>query len=352
MPQPERPADRLADERPDDVRHLRLAIANAATVRLLAPPNPWVGAVLVATGGAVHQGATSAPGGPHAEVEALRAARDTARGATLYTTLEPCAHHGRTGPCADAIIDSGVARVVIGIEDPDPKVAGRGIARLRDAGVAVTLGVCAAEVAEQLRAYITHRTLGRPHVVVKLAASLDGRIAAPDGSSRWITGAEARADVHRLRAESDAIVVGAGTVRADDPSLTVRDFRPAGEVPAHGVDPLRVVLGRAAPGARVQPARSCTGELAAVLGELAVDGVLQVLVEGGANVAWRFHAAGLVDEYVVYLAPMLFGGDDARPMFAGPGAPTMETVWRGAFHSVTRFGDDVRLVIRPSSPPA
>jgi diaminohydroxyphosphoribosylaminopyrimidine deaminase / 5-amino-6-(5-phosphoribosylamino)uracil reductase len=330
-----------------DERFMRLAIANAATVRLLAPPNPWVGAVLVTDDGAVFQGATSAPGGAHAEIGALRGAGERARNATMYTTLEPCSHHGRTGPCADALIERGVGRVVIGLVDPDPHVAGRGITRLRDAGIEVTVGVAAPEVSEQLRAYVTHRSTGRPYVVMKLAASLDGRIAAPDGSSKWITGPAARADAHRLRAESDAVVVGAGTVRTDDPSLTVRDFRPAGEVPAGGVDPLRVVLGRVADDARVQPARSVHGELGEVLDALGTDGVLQVLVEGGANVAWRFHTAGLVDEYVVYFAPVLLGGDDGRPMFAGAGVTSMADVWRGRFHSVTRLDDDIRLVLRP-----
>lgn len=336
-------------ERSQDERFMRLAVANASTVRLLAPPNPWVGAVLVALDGEVFQGATSAPGGAHAEIGALRAAGARGRGATLYTTLEPCSHHGRTGPCAEAIVAARVARVVIGIRDPDPLVAGRGIELLRAAGVEITVGVGATEISEQLRAYITHRTLGRPHVVCKLGASLDGRIAAPDGTSQWITGPEARADAHRLRAESDAIVVGAGTVRVDDPALTVRDFHAAGEVPDTGVDPLRVVLGRADPDARVQPARSCSGPLPEVLAELAASGVVQVLIEGGATVAGRFHASGLVDEYVVYLAPAIFGGDDARSMFTGPGAATIADVWRGEFHSVVRLGSDVRLVLRPSA---
>ncbi|CAB4727309.1 unannotated protein [freshwater metagenome] len=330
-----------------DERFMRLAVANASTVRLLAPPNPWVGAVVVTAQGDVFQGATSAPGGSHAEIGALRAAGELARGSTLYSTLEPCSHHGRTGPCAQAIVDAGVARVVVGLIDPDPQVAGRGIALLRSGGLEISVGVGAAAIAEQLRAYITHRTLGRPHVVLKLGASLDGRIAAPDGTSQWITGPEARADGHRLRAESDAVVVGAGTVRADNPSLTVSDFHAAGEVPDAGVDPLRVVLGRADAGARVQPARSCSGPLADVLAELAATGVVQVLVEGGATVAGRFHAAGLVDEYVFYLAPVIFGGDDARAMFAGAGASTLAEVWRGGFHSVTRLGGDVRLVVRP-----
>ena len=211
----------------DDVEHMRRALAQAATVRSTTAPNPWVGCVVVPPaaepgGGSAFVGATAPPGGPHAEVAALVAAGPAARGATLYVTLEPCAHHGRTPPCTDAIIEAGVARVVIGIEDPDQQVAGRGIAALRDAGIEVTLGVAAEEVAEQLAPYRKHRTTGQPWVVLKMAASLDARTAAPDGTSRWITGEAARRDVHRLRSSSDAVLVGAGTVRADDPELTVR----------------------------------------------------------------------------------------------------------------------------------
>jgi diaminohydroxyphosphoribosylaminopyrimidine deaminase/5-amino-6-(5-phosphoribosylamino)uracil reductase len=184
-----------------DERFMRLAIANAATARLVTSPNPWVGSVVVARDGDVFQGATSEPGGPHAEVEALQRAGAAARGATLYATLEPCAHTGRTPPCTDAIIDAGVARVVVAIEDPDANVAGRGIARLRDAGIDVTTGVLSDDVARQLAPYVTHRRTGRPHVVLKLALTLDGYIAAPDGTSTWITGPAARADAHRLRDE-------------------------------------------------------------------------------------------------------------------------------------------------------
>lgn len=331
----------------DDIERMQRAVANAARVRLLTPPNPWVGAVLVSPSGDVFDGATSEPGGPHAEVDALRHAGDAARGATLYVTLEPCSHHGRTGPCADAVIAAGVARVVVGIEDPDPNVAGSGIARLRDAGVRVDVGPAADEICEQLRPYLVHRRTGRPYVVLKLAATLDGRIAAPDGSSQWITGASARADVHRLRAESGAVVVGAGTVRADDPTLTVRDFRPPPPArPTRGLDPQRVVLGAVPAGSRVEPARSHRGDIGALLDALGAEGVLQVLVEGGADVAGRFHRGGFVDEYVVYLAPALTGGEDSRPMFAGSGIATMGELWRGRFVSVDRLGDDVRLVLR------
>ena len=313
------------------------AIRMAATVRAITSPNPWVGCV-VEPGG--FEAATAPPGGPHAEVAALAAAGDRARGATLYSTLEPCSHHGRTPPCVDAIVTAGVARVVVGVVDPDPHVRGAGVRALRAAGVQVDVGLCQDQVTEQLGPYLKHRTTGRPWVVLKLAATLDGRTAAPDGSSRWITGAEARADSHRLRAESDAVIVGAGTVRADDPSLTVRD--------APGPDPLRVVLGRAPEGARVHPAQEMEGDLDDVLDRLGRQGVVQAMVEGGAAVAGRFHRAGLVDRYVLYLAPALLGGDDGRPLFAGPGAATVDGVWRGRIVSVDRVGDDLRVECSPA----
>jgi diaminohydroxyphosphoribosylaminopyrimidine deaminase/5-amino-6-(5-phosphoribosylamino)uracil reductase len=294
-----------------------------------------VGAVLVSVSGAVFRGATEPTPGRHAEIVALDAAGPAADGATLYSTLEPCSHTAVTGPCADAVVAAGVRRVVVGIEDPDQRVAGAGIARLRAAGVEVTVGVHHDAVAAQLAPYLKHRTTGRPWVVLKLAASLDGRTAAPDGSSRWITGEAARADAHRLRAESDAVIVGAGTVRADDPALTVRDV--------DGRDPLRVVLGRAPADARVHPALELDGDPGEVLDELGRRGVLQAMVEGGASVAGQFHRAGLVDRYVVYLAPVLFGGDDGRALLAGEGAATIDDVWRGRIVAVERLGDDLRI---------
>ncbi len=328
----------------DDVEHMRRAMALAAAVRSRTAPNPWVGAVIVprpsAAGATTFEGATGPPGGPHAEVAALSAAGEAARAATLYVTLEPCAHQGRTPPCTDAIVAAGVARVVVGLEDPDSRVAGRGLAALRDAGLDVTVGVAAGEVAEQLAPYLKHRTTGQPWVVLKMAASLDARTAAPDGTSRWITGEAARHDAHLLRARSDAVLVGAGTVRADDPELTVRLD--------DGVErsqPLRVVLGTAPTGARVHPALELSGDLTDVLVELGRRGVLQLLVEGGATVAHDFHAAGLVDRYVLYLAPTFFGGDDARPIFAGPGAGTIGDVWRGRLVSIEQLGEDLRVEV-------
>jgi diaminohydroxyphosphoribosylaminopyrimidine deaminase/5-amino-6-(5-phosphoribosylamino)uracil reductase len=332
----------------DDEQHMRRAIALAATVRGSTAPNPWVGCVVfpaaqVTDIATFFEGATAPPGGPHAEVTALAHAGEAARGATLYATLEPCVHHGRTPPCTDAIIEAGVSRVVIGIQDPDDRVAGRGVAALRAAGIEVTEGVAADEVTEQLAPYIKHRSTGHPWVVLKIAASLDGRTAAPDGSSRWITGEQARRDVHELRARSDAVLVGAGTVRADDPALTVRLDE---QDPVDDDDqPLRVVLGRAPEDARVQPALELEGDLGGVLDELGKRGVLQLLVEGGATVAHEFHTAGLVDRYVLYLAPALFGGDDGRPLFAGPGAGTIADVWRGRLVSVEQLGEDLRVEV-------
>jgi diaminohydroxyphosphoribosylaminopyrimidine deaminase/5-amino-6-(5-phosphoribosylamino)uracil reductase len=245
------------------------------------------------------------------------------------------------------VIAAGVTRVVIGCPDPDSKVAGAGIERLRAAGLDVTVGVGAAEVEDQLRPYLHHRRTGRPYVVLKLAASLDGRTAAPDRTSRWITGPAARADAHLLRAESDAVLVGAGTVRDDDPGLTVRDLPPTAlGLPRRG-DPLRVVLGHAPAGARVHPCLERSGDLAGVVDELGRLDVVQLLVEGGATVAGAFHRAGLVDRYVVYLAPVLFGGDDAVGLFRGEGAATIEQVWRGHIVEVRRLGTDLRVDVVP-----
>lgn len=329
----------------DDRTAMTQAIAAARSVRAVTSPNPWVGCVIVARDGRTFTGATEAPGGRHAEIVALHAAGDAARGATAVVTLEPCSHTGRTGPCTDALIAAGIARVVVAVPDPDPNVAGRGLDTLRAAGLDVTVGEAAPAVEDLLAPYLTHRRTGRPWVVLKLAATADGRTAAPDRTSQWITGPEARSDAHRLRAESDAIIVGAGTVRADDPSLTVRHVE--------GTDPRRVVLGTIPPDAKVHPAEEHHGPLPALLDRLGADGIVQVLVEGGAGVAASFHRDGLVDQYVLYLAPALFGGDDAPGLFTGPGAPTMADLWRGRFSRVEPLGSDLRLdlIADRSAPP-
>jgi diaminohydroxyphosphoribosylaminopyrimidine deaminase/5-amino-6-(5-phosphoribosylamino)uracil reductase len=337
------------DERFDAVDRecMTRAVAAAAEVRCITSPNPWVGCVVRSEAGALFDGATQEPGGSHAEIVALAKAGPGARGSTVYVTLEPCAHHGRTGPCVEALVEAGVARVVVGIVDPDELVAGQGMAALRAAGVQVDVGLFAERVEAQLAPYLKHRTTGRPYVVLKLAATLDGGTAAPDGSSQWITSAAARADGHQLRAESDAIIVGSGTVRRDDPSLTVRDYRPPVLPSTGSVDPIRVILGAAEPGAKVHPCREMKGDLGTVLDELGADGVVQVLVEGGAMVAGAFHRAGLVDRYVIYIAPALFGGGDARSVFGGHGAYSIDDVWRGRFTSVERVGDDLRIDMLP-----
>jgi len=325
-----------------DNERMSRALELAASVRASTPPNPWVGCVIEAADGAVFEGATQPAGGMHAEAIAVAAAGGhDLQGATAWVTLEPCSHHGRTPPCAEALLAAGVGRVVVAHEDPDERVRGAGLARLRDAGVTVDAGVLEDEVADLLAPYLVHRRTGRPFVVLKLAASLDGRTAAPDGSSRWITGPEARADAHALRAESDAVLVGAGTVRTDDPSLTVRD------APAPRGDPLRVVLGSAPPGAKIHPCREHSGDLGELLDALGRENHLQLLVEGGATVAHAFHEAGLVDRYVLYLAPALFGGDDAPGLFSGAGAKSIDDLWRGRLRSVTRLGDDLRIDLDP-----
>jgi diaminohydroxyphosphoribosylaminopyrimidine deaminase/5-amino-6-(5-phosphoribosylamino)uracil reductase len=230
---------------------------------------------------------------------------------------------------------------VIGVVDPDAKVAGRGIEQLRAAGVTVDVGACAALVQTQLAAYLHHRTTGRPWVVLKMASTLDGRTAAADGSSRWITGEVARQRVHELRAESDAVLVGAGTVRADDPALTVRD--------AQGPSPRRIVLGSAPLGAKVHPCTEWSGDVDALLDSLGAQDVLQLLVEGGAKVAADFHRRGLVNRYVFHLAPAIAGGDDTPGVFAGAAAATIADMWRGRIVSLQQLGDDIEVVVEPTT---
>ena len=328
----------MEDPRTQDQMMMHEAVVAGQSVRGTTSPNPWVGCVIVSSEDHMVVGATQPPGGPHAEIEALRLAGPAARGATMYVTLEPCAHHGRTPPCVGAIVAAGIKRVVVGVLDPDTKVNGEGVAYLQGAGIETTV-VDSEEVQTCLAPYLKHRATGRPWVILKLAASLDGRIAAPDGQSSWITGPAARADVHLLRSESDAILVGAGTVRVDNPQLTVR------EVP--GSDPLRIVLGKIPNDALVLPALSRSGPLAPLLDELGKMDVIQLLVEGGAQVAAAFHHANLIDQYVFYYAPALFGGEDAKAMFAGPGVPTMHDLWRGHITAIKRLGDDLRIDLAP-----
>jgi diaminohydroxyphosphoribosylaminopyrimidine deaminase/5-amino-6-(5-phosphoribosylamino)uracil reductase len=349
------------------------AVQLAERVRRGTPPNPWVGALVVADGVIVGRGATEPPGRRHAEIVALHDAAAHARGATLYTTLEPCSHQGRTGPCVDAILAAGVARVVVAVEDPDLQVAGAGIARLRAGGAAVVVGIGEARVREQLAPYLHHRRTGRAFCLAKTATSIDGRTAAADGSSQWITGPEARADGHGLRADSQAVVVGAGTALTDRPSLTARDLDPPtehpplrvlldsrGRVPASGplfdadLAPTLVITTDAASpaivdewraaGAKVETVPAAPGgvDLSAALAVLGDHGVLQAMVEGGATVHGALLAAGLVDHLVVYVGAALLGPAGA-PAFAGPEPATIAHAPRLRLRHVTALGDDVRL---------
>ena len=328
----------------DEPEAMGAAMAAASTVRRSTSPNPWVGAVVLSgDGDLVATGATEPPGGRHAEIVALDDAGVAAAGSTLVCTLEPCSHQGRTGPCTRRIIGSGVRRVVIGVLDPDPRVAGHGLEELREAGIEVVVGVRGPDVEHQLAAYLHHRRTGRPYVVCKLATTLDGATAAVDGTSKWITGEEARCDGHRLRAESDAILVGAGTVRADDPALTVRHVE--------GRDPLRVVLGAAPAGARVHPCLEWSGPVDELLEHLGARGIVQLMVEGGARVTASLHQSGLVDRYVVYVAPAFLGGAGGVPAIAGRPAMSIGDLWRGHIERVARVGGDLRIEVVPVRTP-
>jgi diaminohydroxyphosphoribosylaminopyrimidine deaminase/5-amino-6-(5-phosphoribosylamino)uracil reductase len=314
-------------------------------------PNPPVGAVLLdAAGTVVGEGATAPPGGPHAEVQALAQAGERARGGTAVVTLEPCAHTGRTGPCADALVAAGVARVVVAVPEPTRLAVG-GAARLREAGVEVVEGFEQAEAEDgALASWLTGVREQRPRVVWKAGATLDGRVAAADGTSRWITGPEARAEVHRLRAGCDAVLVGSGTVLADDPQLTVRD--------ADGRDvdrqPLRVVLdrrGRLPETARVLDDAAPTHVSAAatpraLLDELFARDVRRLLLEGGPTLAAAFLRDGLVDEIVMHLAPKLLG---AGPSLVGDlGIDTIGRALDLQVVDVTQLGGDVQVRLEPA----
>ena len=325
----------------NDQHAMQIAINAANRARLISRPNPWVGAVVVTESGEIFEGSTSRVGGPHAEILAIHAAGNLTRGATIYTTLEPCNHTGRTGPCTQAIIEAGIARAVVGITDPDEKVSGRGIAHLREAGISVEVGVLADQITAQLAPYIHHRKTKRPFVVLKMATTLDGRTAAPDGTSMWITGETARQRVQQLRAQSDAVLVGANTVRADDPQLTVRDIE--------GDSPRRIVLGEVSQTARVNPCTQWRGELVDLLDELGSQDVLQLLIEGGPTVASAFHRENLINQYIFHIAPALTGGNDSLPVFEKHGISTMSQLWRGKIVASQQLGDDLEIILEPNS---
>lgn len=335
---------------------MRRAIELAARGAGAVLPNPVVGCVLLSTAGELlGEGYHQRAGGPHAEVHALRAAGEKARGGTALVTLEPCNHTGRTGPCAEALIAAGVARVVAAVRDPNPQAAG-GAARLRQAGVDVQIletGELHDAAEDVNRVWLTAIRTGRPFVTVKAGMTMDGRVAAPDGTSKWITNELSRADVHLLRGRVDTMMVGVGTVLADDPWLTVRDEH--GRLA--GRQPLRVVIdskGRTPDTARVLDdaaetliATAGTGDrvdLPALLARLHRRGQRHVLLEGGPRLVASFLDAGLVDEVLLYIAPMLLGA--GRPAVDGGAATTLTEAHRFALREVTRFGDDLRLRYR------
>ncbi|MFI9065786.1 bifunctional diaminohydroxyphosphoribosylaminopyrimidine deaminase/5-amino-6-(5-phosphoribosylamino)uracil reductase RibD [Streptomyces sp. NPDC053429] len=349
---------------------MRRAIALAARGLGHTSPNPVVGCVITdAAGTVVGEGWHQRAGGPHAEVHALRAAGPAARGGTAYVTLEPCNHTGRTGPCAQALLEAGVARVVYAVPDPNPQASG-GAATLRAAGVETEGGFLEAEAEAGNTAWLTSVRLGRPHVTWKYAATLDGRSAAADGSSRWITSPESRADVHRLRAEADAVLVGGGTLRADDPHLAVRGVEGA-------TQPLRVALDTHAallPGARILDDAAPTllvvaedadtrhlpgvdllrlplhdGRLPVpgLLTALHARGVRSVLLEGGPSLAGAFLEAGAVDRVVGYLAPALLGSGPAA--LADAGITTIARAVRLDITEAVRVGTDLRITAVPTT---
>lgn len=366
--------------RPEEAMQLALGRARRASGRTF--PNPAVGAVVLRGERVLGAGETQPPGSAHAEVRAIRQAvrrhgERALRGATLVVTLEPCGHHGRTPPCTDAIRAAGIARVWIGARDPHPLVSGRGIRALRRSGIEVVTDVSAAECAHQHRGFFSVQERGRPWVALKLAATLDGRIATARGESRWITGEAARAFAHRLRDSADAVMVGSGTAAADDPALTVRDADGAVKrtpirvvvdgalatpprlalyrdeqatrtwlVTAHG-HPARALAARTARGARAieAPRRGRHVDLARALEQLAGAGLTQILVEGGGGLAAALLRAGLVDELHWFAAPSLLGGD-ARSAIAGLGIPKLSDRIRFEWMDMRRLGPDLYVHAR------
>lgn len=342
-----------------DARFMALALSLGARGLGRVWPNPAVGCVIVREGRIVGRGWTAPGGRPHAESQALARAGDAARGATAFVSLEPCSHHGQTPPCAEALVAAGVTRVVTALEDPDPRVAGRGHARLRAAGIEVLSGVLSDRAARAHRGFLLNRTEGRPALTLKLAASFDGRIATATGESRWITGPGARRMVHAMRAAHDAVMIGGGTARADDPRLTVRGLgaghhpvrvvcsrrldlptdgrlaQSAAEVPlwlchGPGLDPRRAA-DWAARGARlIEVATGAGAQLdpAGILAALGAAGLTRVFCEGGGSLAAAFLSAGLVDELVGFTAGLALGAE---------GRPALGALGLGALAEAPRF---------------
>lgn len=358
-----------------DRDHMRHALRLGRRGQGRTAPNPAVGCVIVQDGRIVGRGWTQPGGRPHAEVVALTQAGPAARGATAYVTLEPCAHHGQTGPCADALIEAGVSRVVVAIGDPDPRVAGRGLDRLRTAGIVVETGLCAEEATRDLQGFLKHRVEGRPRVTLKLAVTLDGRIATASGESQWITGPEARRRVHAMRARHDAVMVGGGTARVDDPSLTVRglgishqpkrvvvsrklDLPLKGKLATDGAAPVLLLHGKDA-SAETRAAWQATGatlcevalaarqvDVGEGLQALAKEGVTSVFCEGGGQLAASLLSAGLVDTLVVFSAGAALGAE-GQPGLGAMGLERLGDMPRFDCTSLEAVGADILSIWVP-----
>jgi len=341
-------------------------------------PNPAVGCVIVAKGRVVGRGWTQAGGRPHAETEALKRAGAAARGATAYVSLEPCAHHGKTPPCADALIDAGIARAVVALQDPDPRVGGRGLARLKQAGIDVIIDVGAEEARDINAGFVSRITRNRPFVTLKLATTLDGRIATQSGESRWITADRAREKAHMMRAEHDAVLIGIGTAVADNPDLTCRlpgmaarspvrvvvdggqrlpeDHRlVADAIPTWLITTSALIARKGVPSTdhgleiiEVQAGENPRPDLTRTLEALAARGITRVLVEGGAQIAAGFLKQNLVDRLAWFQAPSLIGGD-GKAAVAACGIDRLDQAPRFVRRSVAALGVDILVELEPES---
>ncbi|MCH7745516.1 MAG: bifunctional diaminohydroxyphosphoribosylaminopyrimidine deaminase/5-amino-6-(5-phosphoribosylamino)uracil reductase RibD [Chloroflexi bacterium] len=354
--------------------HMERALSLARHALGLVSPNPAVGAVIVKDGTVVGEGWTQPPGQAHAEVMALRQAGDKAKGATMYVTLEPCNHFGRTPPCTQAIIDAGISEVRAAVTDPNPLVSGRGLSRLNEAGIVTHVGECENEARELIEAYAKFITTGLPFVIAKFATSLDGKIATHTGDSRWITGEEARGYAHRIRAESDAVMAGINTVLADDPQLTARDEsgKPLDRQPLRVIvdskgrlplesklltEPGQTLIAVAnadetachnlkQAGADVErvPAEGGSVDLTALMKALGQREITSVLVEGGGILLGALFDLGLIDKVVAFVAPTIIGGKAAPSPVAGAGAAKMADVTRLSRVKTKQFGEDVAII--------
>ncbi|MDQ3934269.1 MAG: bifunctional diaminohydroxyphosphoribosylaminopyrimidine deaminase/5-amino-6-(5-phosphoribosylamino)uracil reductase RibD [Actinomycetota bacterium] len=369
-------AETAASER--DARHLKRAIELASEARGMTSPNPLVGAVVVKSGRVIGEGFHTAAGHPHAEREALAACSEDPAGATMYVSLEPCAHDGRTPPCTDAIVEAGIARVVVGSDDPTEKANGRGLGILRDEGVTVDVvnGEMAAAARMINQPFRKHARTGRPLVVMKAAMTLDGKVATSTGDSKWISGEDSRARAHRWRAELDAVAIGIGTALADDPLLTARVeavprqpkrvvFDSEARLPLDSnlvrtaaEAPLIVVCGRAAPRRSTEALENAGAEVivaagqnegarvVAALDELGSRGIQSLLLEGGPHLAGAFLDAGEIDLAHTFVAPMLAGGRQAKAPVEGEGIERIAAARRALWSEVERIGDDVLISAR------